>query len=182
MARAAELLARYYARAFLGTVLEMRGEKALTEIEAQFKTLSELSRGESGDFFGSPVFDSKEKGEVLETYVAKYSLDPALGRLFRLLISEGQAHLFPAVASEYSKAVREHRKEATATLRTAFPLKASERERFAEALSRATGKKVLMDVQVDSRLIGGVVAEVGGKIFDASIRGYLERLQKEFSV
>ena len=31
-------------------------------------------------------------------------------------------------------------------------------------------------------LIGGVIAEVAGVVYDASIQGYLNRLQEEFAV
>jgi F0F1-type ATP synthase delta subunit len=43
-----------------------------------------------------------------------------------------------------------------------------------------TGKKVLLDVEVDEDLIGGVVARVGSVVYDATIQSYLSRIQEEF--
>ncbi len=180
MARADERLAHHYAQAFLTTLLEMGGEEAISRVEAQWKTLLTLFSEEAGAFFLSPVFDTEEKFSVLEKFVVEHSLDPALGRFVRLLISERSAGLLPRIAEAYSEVLREHRNEAQATVRSAFPLEGPERERLVRALKKATGKEILMQVEVDRSLIGGVVAEVGGTVFDASIRGYLKRLQEEF--
>ena len=53
-------------------------------------------------------------------------------------------------------------------------LTSEQRERLAEALSQATGRKVDVKVVVDPSVIGGVVARVGDEVFDGSISNRLE--------
>lgn len=180
MARAGEALTRTYARAILFTLLEMNGEKGLSKVEAELQKLTQLTDGEGGSFFESPVFDLEEKFKVLEKFRAKEKIDLTLERLFKLLLSERAVHLFPSIVTDFSDVLREHRNEVEANVKTAFTLPTQEEERIAQALGKATGKKIVMNIEVDPELIGGVVAEVGGTIFDASIKGYLERLQEEF--
>jgi F-type H+-transporting ATPase subunit delta len=182
MARADERIPRYYARAFLATVLEMRGEAALSDLEREFEVTVKVTGGEIGTFLASPVFHAEEKFAVVEQFAKENRLSAELTRLIRLLISERQLALLPSIAAEYGDALHEHRNETHARVRSAFPMKPEEQERLSRALGRATGKKVLMNVEIDPGLIGGVVAEVNGTVYDASISGFLARLKEEFAV
>jgi F-type H+-transporting ATPase subunit delta len=40
---------------------------------------------------------------------------------------------------------------------------------------------VLADTEVDPNLLGGVVVEIGGQVFDGSLRTRLERLRESLS-
>ena len=44
-------------------------------------------------------------------------------------------------------------------------------------LARATGRTVLMTTQVDPSIVGGIVARVGGTVFDASVTNQLQRMK-----
>jgi F-type H+-transporting ATPase subunit delta len=44
-------------------------------------------------------------------------------------------------------------------------------------LEKQTGKKVELKVQLDPSLIGGIQAEIGGKVFDGSIKTQLKRIE-----
>ena len=48
-----------------------------------------------------------------------------------------------------------------------------------ERLSAMVGGKVVIKTEVDSNLIGGIVARIGGKLLDGSTRGRLEALKRE---
>jgi len=66
------------------------------------------------------------------------------------------------------------RRHALAEVRSAVELTAAQRDRLAEALSRATGSEVDVKVVVDPSVIAGVVARVGDLVFDGSIATRLE--------
>jgi F-type H+-transporting ATPase subunit delta len=180
MPRGDESFARPYARALLATLIEMKGEGELSSIDHQLERLADLTRGEAGSFLGSPAFDREEKSRVVDAFVSAHRVDPLLGRFFKLLVSQRESRLFPSIVAQFAELLREHRNEVMAQIRTAFPLDETTRMRLSEGLGKATGKRVLVKETVDPELIGGVVAEVGGTVFDASIRGYLERLREEF--
>jgi F-type H+-transporting ATPase subunit delta len=124
----------------------------------------------------------QEKVQVLESVLKKEPVDPAFDRFLRVLIMMGHIELLVEISDAYTVALREQRNEVQAKLRSAFPLEEKDQARIAKALSKATGKNVQIDVAIDPALIGGVVAEVGGVVYDASIQGYLNRLQEEFAV
>ena len=51
------------------------------------------------------------------------------------------------------------------------------RRRLADALEKATGKKVEVKVIVDPTVLGGLVAQVGDTVIDGSVRTRLEQLK-----
>jgi F-type H+-transporting ATPase subunit delta len=51
--------------------------------------------------------------------------------------------------------------------------------RVEQALAAATRKKIVLEAAVDAQLIGGVTADVGGVLYDGSIRTQLARLRDQ---
>lgn len=49
--------------------------------------------------------------------------------------------------------------------------------RIKAVLSRSTGREVELVVEVDSEIIGGVIAKVGDKIYDNSLKKQLEKIK-----
>ena len=62
-----------------------------------------------------------------------------------------------------------------------MPLDDKQRKELAEALSKATGKKVEVKVLVDPSVIGGVVAKVGDTVIDGTVKRRLEQLKEQVS-
>ena len=65
-----------------------------------------------------------------------------------------------------------------AVARTAVALDASETEALATKVAQMTGRTVDLRVEVDDTLIGGLTVRVGDTLYDASVRGRLERLRE----
>ena len=61
---------------------------------------------------------------------------------------------------------------------SAEPLAKDELERVTDALSKISGKQVLVTTKVDPSLIGGLVARVGDMVFDGTIRTQLNQLKE----
>ena len=60
------------------------------------------------------------------------------------------------------------------------PAEMSEEQRAAlnAQLDRITGKRIRMRFAIDEALIGGVVARIGSTVYDGSVRGQLETLER----
>ena len=85
------------------------------------------------------------------------------------------------IADEYQRLLNAYRGIDEAEVLTAVPLDDGDKQRLAERLGAVVGKKVIIKAEVDSSLIGGVVARIGGKLIDGSTRSRLEALKKELS-
>jgi F-type H+-transporting ATPase subunit delta len=72
---------------------------------------------------------------------------------------------------DYQKVVR-------AEVITAMPLAPAQATRLQEQLARTTGRTIKMTTRVDPSIIGGVVARVGGTVYDGSIATQLARMRE----
>jgi F-type H+-transporting ATPase subunit delta len=62
---------------------------------------------------------------------------------------------------------------------SARPLAEEELRHVRDALAAATRRTVVLDSRSDPRIVGGVITQVGPKVWDGSIRTQLERLRRE---
>ncbi|GAH30901.1 unnamed protein product, partial [marine sediment metagenome] len=64
---------------------------------------------------------------------------------------------------------------------TAVPLDDKDRQRLEKRLEAVVGKKVVLKPRVDSSLIGGIIARIGGKLLDGSTHSKLMALRNELA-
>jgi F-type H+-transporting ATPase subunit delta len=67
----------------------------------------------------------------------------------------------------------------TAEVTTAVPLGEEDKGRLADNLSSLVGSKVVLKEKVDPKILGGIVARVGGRLLDGSTLTRLESLKRE---
>ena len=108
-------------------------------------------------------------------------INPLALNLVYLLIARGKLNIVGEIADEYQRLLDSYRGIEQAEVITAVPLDDEDKLSLAERLGVIVGKKVLIKSTVDSTLIGGVVARIGGKLLDGSTRSRLEALKKEMS-
>jgi F-type H+-transporting ATPase subunit delta len=100
--------------------------------------------------------------------------NPVTVSLLGFVIEAGRGREIPKIVEELARMAATEREHVFAEVRTAVDLSNEQRDRLAEALSRATGHTVDVKVVVDPSVIGGVVAKVGDEVFDGSIASRLE--------
>lgn len=64
-------------------------------------------------------------------------------------------------------------------LTSASPLDAALRAEVRAAMQQATGRQVVLDERVNPALIAGLIAEVDGRVWDASLRARLDDLRQQ---
>ncbi|HJP89688.1 MAG TPA: ATP synthase F1 subunit delta [Candidatus Limnocylindrales bacterium] len=118
-----------------------------------------------------------ERQALADKLIARRVPDP-VHRLVALLVEHGKIERLGKIASEYRRLLQEERGEVDAIATTASPLTAAETAALASKLAEMTGKTVDLRVEVDESLIGGLTVRVGDTLYDASVRGRLERLRE----
>ena len=108
-------------------------------------------------------------------------INPLALNLLYLLIARGKLSVAAEIADEYQRLLDSYRGIEQAEVITAVPLDDEDKLSLAERLGVIVGKKVVIKSTVDSTLIGGVVARIGGKLLDGSTRSRLEALKREMS-
>jgi F-type H+-transporting ATPase subunit delta len=105
-------------------------------------------------------------------------VDPLVLNLARLLVHRGRTALAPQIAEAFQELVDAERGIAHALVTTAVPLSDDETRAVAEKLSEISNKQVVVETQVDERIIGGLVARIGDKLIDGSTRSRLLALKR----
>jgi F-type H+-transporting ATPase subunit delta len=100
-------------------------------------------------------------------------------RLVKLLAGRRAIDRLPAILAEYRRLVNRDRGIVEALVTSAAPLTADETEALRTKVGKMTDRTVDLRVQVDDSLIGGLTVRIGDTLYDASVRGRLERLRDQ---
>ena len=69
----------------------------------------------------------------------------------------------------------------TAEVTSAKPLEIAQLTEITVALEKLSGKKVTVTKREDESLLGGVIAKLGDKVYDGSLRTQLRNLRDELT-
>ncbi|MEY4633132.1 MAG: synthase subunit delta [Actinomycetota bacterium] len=94
-----------------------------------------------------------------------------------LVIGAGHARDLRTIAEKISAGVAKGQGRQVAEVRSAVALTEDQQSRLAAALAKATGSEVNLKVVVDPSVVGGIVATVGDKVIDGSVRHSLDQLK-----
>ena len=168
---------RRYAEAIFDIALRAN---ELDRWQADMQTIAALvSDAEIKAFLESPRMNFKDKVKLLSERLE--SINPLALNLIMLLVNRGRLHLATGIAGEYHRRLDSYRGVEHADVATAVPLDKDEAGKLSARLSKLIGKKVLIELEINPRIIGGVLVRVGGKLLDGSTRAKLEALKKELA-
>ena len=167
-----ERLIRGYAQALFAVA---QAEGQLDQVEDELFRFGKVvqSRSDLWEALSDPRLPTDRKRSLLQDLLGTKVSDHTLS-LLAFLIERGRGKDLPKILEAMAEVAAEARSKQVAEVRTALPLKAEQRKRLQEALSKATGKDVELKVLVDPSVIGGVVARVGDQVFDGTIKRKLE--------
>jgi F-type H+-transporting ATPase subunit delta len=134
-----------------------------------------------GPVLRSPLLSVSRRHELAEMLARELALSDLLARFLQLLADHQRLGELPAIADRYQQLLDAQLGRVRLTIRSAAPLDAKQEADVVSVFATLTGKQVISRVVVDTGLLGGVVAEVEGKVYDGSVHTQLERLAKELS-
>jgi len=168
---------RVYAEAIFDLAEESgQGDALLDELQ-QIAALAD-SDPKLGHFFGSPFVDEGTRARVIETMFRGKASELLVDSL-QVINRHGRLGLLRAVAEAYRLAHRARRGLVDVVVRTAVPLTDSLRARLAEVLTGVLpNMRPALIERVEPSLLGGIVVEVAGWKYDASVANRLEGLSE----
>lgn len=167
---------RRYARALVDIaenrgVLDETGE-ALTEIAGEFQGNRELRR-----VLLNPRFARVERVKIIDEIMAASGANELLRNFVRVVAEKDRIGELSDMAQSYQQLADERRGRVRAQVKTAYEMDAAAIQGLRAKLSEITGSEVLMEVETDETLIGGLVCRVGGVVMDGSIKNQLRNLR-----
>jgi F-type H+-transporting ATPase subunit delta len=170
-------LARRYARAL---ILLGQENNALDAVGAGLGTIGavlDLNDGQLRGVLVNPGVPLAERHAVLGEVLRRLGLHAYVNNFLRLLLDKSRFAVLPEITLAFGEMADELAGRVRATVRTARALDAVTAAQVEGALAQATGRTVVVRYVVEPGLIGGMVAQVGDKVYDSSVRGRLEQLQ-----
>jgi F-type H+-transporting ATPase subunit delta len=130
------------------------------------------------DLLQSPKLSSEKKKEILKEVFSKTSTY-VLNTLMLLSDSHREDEM-EAVAESFIDLANSERGIAEAKVYSIRPLTANESEAISSVFAKKVGK-VSLNIEniIDSNILGGVKVRIGNRIFDGSLRGKLDRLERD---
>ena len=125
----------------------------------------------------NPARPLTERVALVDTLLGKRVPEP-VRKIAGLLVARGRVDRLASVAAEYRRLLNREHGVVEAVATAASPLNGAETAALKRKVTEMTGKTVDLRVEVDESLIGGLTVRVGDTLYDASVRGRLERLRE----
>lgn len=172
------VVAKRYAKALFELA---SAEGTASEVEAQLKLIADaLKQDEQIEkFLSLPSVDPAAKLAVLKSAFGDQVSVLVLNTL-QVLVSRRRQAIIGDVYESYTKIAGEALGQAHATVYSARPLTGEEFAGVVAEFGSITGKKIIAEQTVDPSLLGGIQVRIGDRLYDGSLSGKLDRLQKTF--
>lgn len=128
-------------------------------------------------FLARPGIAPAAKRAVADEIAQRLGVSKLVRDFVGLVANQGRGEQLPDIAAAYRDLVDADAGRVRARVRSAVALTEPERATLATRLGAALGKTVIVEDRVDPDLLGGLVAEVGSLVADASLDGQLARIK-----
>ncbi len=181
IAGAGAQLARRYALALLELAEE---KKSVDAVAADLQALQDAITGDKlfEIFAKHPRLPSAQAVKVLTAVMDKAQFH-ALTRSFLLHVIKGRRLALMALIVEvFLRDLAERRGHHTAYVSAAKALSEAQEKQLASQLGTLMGGSVDVVVEESPDLLGGLVVKMGSRLIDASVKGKLERLERQLKM
>ena len=175
----AGVLSRRYARAFFKLGVESgKSAELLSEIEGIVDAAKQVpTLLQALDDF---QIKSSQRHALVDSLRKEIGFSQFTSNLLNLLIDKKRISLLELITVRYRELYEEMNRLATAQLALAEKSEAEEvSDRVRVILGKLLGREARCEVKVDESLLGGFVVRVGDTVFDASVKGRLERMKED---
>ncbi|WP_026568220.1 F0F1 ATP synthase subunit delta [Bacillus sp. UNC41MFS5] len=171
------MVAKRYALALLNIAKETN---SLGVIEEELRVVKEVVQynPELKAILNSSKLSLAKKKEIIKTAFASVNVN-VLNTLL-ILIDRHREDQIIDLANEFLELANEEMGVAEAEVYSTRALTDAEREAISSVFAAKIGKKSLkIENIVDSNLLGGIRLRIGNRIYDGSLRGKLDRLERK---
>jgi len=170
-------ISRVYAEALLSLVTPSGQEYAVgAELDSIVKDV--LGKNPHiAAFFDSPAVSRRTRGPVLTAALA--SASPFVRNFVGVLNQNHRLDLFRHIAAAYHGLLDRRSGRIRVKVRSAVPLSGDQQAALRQTLAESLRKEPILELAVDPDLLGGVVVQIGDKVYDSSVKARLAALRTQ---
>lgn len=169
------IITKRYARAYYELAQEKSAQDAFSKDSAFLQEVF-AKNTQLHQLLSAPGVSAEQKGMSVKRIFGQTCTEDTIG-LLQLLIRKGRIGYLEGILKEYDSMAKAARGEVEAYVSCAVALSEKQQEKILKMLERKLGKKVSLNITVDSSLIGGLVVRIGDQLYDNSIRTRLEKMR-----
>ena len=171
------VLAKRYAKALLMVGQENNTSEQYLEnilaLSAWYRDVPQVR-----DSLTNPLYPQEIREKVGAAIAQAMGADQVFSRFLVLLVQKKRATIVPEIADEFQKLIDDIQNICRGSVVSARKMTKKLQEKVQQTLENITGKTVELTVREDAALIGGMVAQVGDLVLDASVRTQLAGLKE----
>jgi F-type H+-transporting ATPase subunit delta len=171
-------VARRYAKALIEVASEAGAidqvEKELEGFLAAVNANDELKQ-----VIHSPVFSVDERVAIVEALAKNGAWGELTHKIIMLLVKKERINSLASILEAFSSEADKLADRMRAVISSAQPLSEDRLKTIVTSLEKRTGKKVVATAEVDESLMSGVRAQIGGLVFDGSLKARLQEMQRQ---
>lgn len=172
-------IAKRYARALLAITKQKKlSAQALNELQSFAHSFD--AEKSIREYFLSPLVPSEQKVEVLKKSLSGKFLEETTNMLV-ILATRGRLAAVVDISQSFQNLMDEEEGITRGIVRAAQPLSAEAKQELQDKITKILQKKIVLTFKEDLKVLGGVIAQVGGWTFDDSIETHLRRLNEELN-
>ena len=169
--------AKKYARVLIEIGLE---EKSYRETGNELRNLSSVfaANPQLMRFLLNPMHKLEDRKGLVEKIAAALKTSDALKRFLALLVENRDIRVIEDISRAYSRMEDELSGRIKVKVESPVELDEQHISKIKKKLSDMTSKDIILTVEKNPALIGGLVFKVGNTILDGSIKTQLERVRE----
>lgn len=172
-------VSRRYARALFALAQE---QNALEPTAAELTRAAAIAADpDVRRLLRNPLLSAARRRDIAELVVSDIKPSELVGRFIRLLGDNQRMDELPEIQRHFQALLDRALGRVRVAVRSARPLADKQRDAIVAAFSAVTGKQVVPAVAVDAELLGGVVVEAEGRVYDGSVKTHFARIAKELA-
>ena len=126
----------------------------------------------------NPAFSVDTRKKILTQVARSQQLSPLTVRFLSLLLDRDRLAYLMGIASFYRQLLNEAKGRVDAKVAAASALEPAMVEQIRRQLGIISGKEVILQQEIDPSLLGGLLIELEGKVYDGSTRTQLEKMKQ----
>lgn len=167
-------VARRYAKALFGVAEE---QHTLEHTANELQLLRALAAdAQIAGALANPLLSATQRRNLARTIADNLKLSETTRNFLSLLADHRRLDQLSGIAAQFERILDARLNRVRATITSATELSDAQRQAIIAAFEQKLGRSVLADARVDPQLLGGVVVDVEGTIYDGSVRTQLHTL------
>jgi len=172
-------ISRRYSKALFQLAQEQKQEEAIGQEIEQF--LNAYAHSPLHTVLTNPAFSLENRKKILVEVTKSLQISPLSTHFVAMLLERDRLPYLSFIVDHYRRLLNEIKGRVEATVVAASPLDAAMLDRLRQTLHAISGKEVVLHEKSDPALLGGLLVELEGKVYDGSVRTQLETMKQRIT-